>query len=82
MQLLITQGIFALITYLGLLVLIFIRGLKSKEPLSWVLLFAFIGYVGQAFTNISVYNVAPFFFIAAGLLVGMTDREKQGEETV
>lgn len=76
LQLLLTQGIFALITYISLLVLVFIRGLKSKDTLVWILMFAFIGFSAQAFFNISVYNVAPFFFITMGFLVGLTNKEK------
>lgn len=70
LHLLITQGIFALITYLTLLLLVFIKGVKSKDTLTWVLLFSFVGYAIQAFVNISVYNVAPFFFVVMGMLVG------------
>lgn len=81
LQLLITQGGFAFITYMGFLVLTFIRGIKSKENLSWVLLFAIVGFAVQAFSNISVYNVTPFFYITMGLLVGITDREKSGVGT-
>lgn len=70
LHLLITQGIFTLITYLALLLLVFIKGVKSKDTLTWVLLFSFVGYAIQAFANISVYNVAPFFFVVMGMLVG------------
>lgn len=70
LHLLITQGIFTLITYLALLLLVFIKGVKSKDTLTLVLLFSFVGYAIQAFANISVYNVAPFFFVVMGMLVG------------
>lgn len=80
LHLLITQGIFVFITYMSLLVLIFINGVryKGKNYLVMVLLFAIIGYAAQAFMNISVYNVSPFFFITMGLLVGITEEEKKG----
>ena len=54
----------------------FVRGIKSKDKLVWILLFAFVGYVLQAFTNISVYNVAPFFFVVMGFMEGLIIKEK------
>lgn len=73
LHLLITQGIFVFVSYMSLLVIIFIKGIsyKVKNNLVYILLFSFIGYAAQAFMNISVYNVAPFFFIVMGLLVGI-----------
>lgn len=76
LQMLITEGVFALVSYIALLVVIFIEARKSKDKLVWVLLFGFIGYSIQAFANISVYNVAPFYFIVMGMLVGRIDKEK------
>ena len=70
LHLLVTQGVFAFIAYLMLLLFVFIKGIKSKDLITWVLLFGFVGYAIQAFANISVYNVAPFFFIVMGMLVG------------
>lgn len=76
LQILITQGIFTLITYLLLLLSMFIDGLKSKEKMAWVLLVGFVGYAIQAFMNISVTTVAPFYFIICGMLVGVIAKEK------
>ena len=76
LHLLITQGVFACVYYLSLLLLLFVRGIKSKDKLVWILLFAFVGYVLQAFTNISVYNVAPFFFVVMGFMEGLIIKEK------
>ena len=75
LQLLITQGVFALITHLLLLILVFRKGIKSKEPLVWILMFSFVGFAVQAFMNISVYNVTPFYYIVMGLLVGYSKEE-------
>lgn len=79
LHLLITQGVFAFIVYLSLLLLVFIKGIKSKDMLTWVLLFSFVGYAVQAFSNISVYNVAPFFFVVMGMLVGRELRHESNE---
>lgn len=79
LHLLITQGIFVFVAYITLLAIIFIKGIryKGENYLVFVLLFAFIGYAGQAFMNISVYNVAPFFFIVMGLLSGIIEKENE-----
>ena len=74
LHLVITQGLLTLITYLTFVFLVFIYGLKSKDTLVWILMFGFVGYAVQAFTNISVYNVAPFFFITMGLLIGLEQK--------
>ncbi|MGM9850502.1 MAG: O-antigen ligase family protein [Bacilli bacterium] len=70
LQILITEGIFALISYLLLFGWITIKGTinnyKNKEI---YLILPVIGYLVQAFFNISVIEVAPFFYISLGLLV-------------
>lgn len=76
LQTLITQGIFVFITYLTLLGIIFFKGLKCKDNLTIVLLISFVGYSVQAFLNISVTTVAPFYFIIMGLLVNQIEHEK------
>lgn len=68
LQMLITNGFFSLFLYLNLLLIIFIKCLKFKDPLVISLFIAFIGYSIQGFANISVINVAPYFFIIMGLL--------------
>lgn len=67
-QMLITNGIFALITYCLLCLIIFIKGFKFKDSFYIALFISFIGYCIQAFGNISVIDVAPYFFIILGLL--------------
>ena len=76
LQTLVTQGIFVFITYLTLLGIIFFKGLKCKDNLTIVLLISFVGYSVQAFLNISVTTVAPFYFIIMGLLVNQIEHEK------
>lgn len=76
LQILVTEGIFTLISYLSLLLLLFIDGVKSNNKLIWVLMMAFIGYALQAFLNISVNTVAPTFYIIMGMMAGLISKEK------
>ena len=76
----VTEGIFALLLYLIFLFALFLPGLvgffKKKVPagsevheeLSKIAFFAFFGYIAQAFFNISVVQVAPYFWMICGLL--------------
>lgn len=72
LQKLICEGIFSCITYIIMLFLIFIKSIKEniKYPnyISISLFFGFVGYLTQAFFNISVIEVAPLFWIVSGLL--------------
>lgn len=76
LQILVTEGIISLVLYLGLLLILFIDGIKSNNKLVWVLLMAFIGYALQAFLNISVNTVAPIYFIIIGMMAGLISKEK------
>ena len=65
LQTLVTGGIFYLLSYLGLYIIAIKNGIKNKK----YYLLPVIGYLIQAFFNISVIEVAPFFYINLGLLV-------------
>lgn len=68
LQILITAGIFCLILYLALYFIIIKRGIKhSFKKQEIYLILPIIGYIVQAFFNISVIRVAPIFYIALGL---------------
>ena len=67
-QILITNGIFTLSLYCILCLIIFIKGFKLKDTFYIALYISFIGYCIQAFGNISVIDVAPYFFVILGLL--------------
>lgn len=73
LQILITNGVFALIAYCLLCLIIFIKGFKLKDNFYIALYIAFVGYCVQAFANISVIDVAPYFFIILGLLYSKDD---------
>ena len=63
-------GIPALICYLVMLFLIITKNIKFifKDKIQTALLFGVLGYLIQAFFNISVVSVAPIFWILLGLL--------------
>ena len=70
LQTLVTQGIFSLISYLSIFIIIVINGIKNSfKNNELYLILPVIGYMVQAFFNISVIEVAPLFYIALGLLI-------------
>lgn len=89
----ITQGIPAVLLYLTFLFALFFPGVRlffekkaedGKQAvfgeIEKVTLFAFFGYVAQAFFNISVIQVAPYFWMLCGLLYRR--KGKEDEETM
>ena len=70
LQILVTMGIFSLISYLCMHFIIIKEGIvntfKNKEV---YYILPVIGYIVQAQFNISVIEVAPLFYIALGLLI-------------
>ena len=82
LQILITMGIFAFICYIVLYILIAID-LKNRikttnnKAVDMALLFAFIGYMCQAMFNISVVDVAPYFWILMGLMARPLTKDSQ-----
>lgn len=89
----ITEGFFALVIYLVFLFSLFIPGLKlflgkkqdtvgdeKQDMISKIAFFAFFGYIAQAFFNISVIQVAPYFWMMCGLLY--CGKRSMNEETV
>ncbi|MBR3152060.1 MAG: O-antigen ligase family protein [Clostridia bacterium] len=78
LQILITEGLFCLISYLLLYGIIVIKELiyifKEKEVF---LILPVLGYLIQAFFNISVIEVAPIFFIILGLGIRYKDKKER-----
>ena len=76
-QILITQGLFALISYLILVFSTLFSGIKSSiKNKNIYLVLPVIGYLVQAFFNISVIEVAPIFYLSIGLLIERNALEK------
>lgn len=68
LHILASLGLIGFIPYMLLCLLIFISGLKSKEPTNFIILGGFVAYAIQAFVNLSVIQVAPIFYVLMGLL--------------
>ena len=78
LQILVTEGIFCLLTYLVLYAYIVIKGIKySFKNKQVFLILPLLAYLIQATFNISVIEVAPIFFIILGLNVIDNDDEKE-----
>jgi len=69
LQIAVTNGLPALIVFLSLLFMLFLKGIKTKKKEIMPIYMAFIGYSIQAFFNISVIDVAPYYFIIMGLII-------------
>lgn len=71
-----TQGVFAFINYLALLIISAVIAIKriihtgndKERIITWVFLTMFTGYMAQAMFNSSIINVAMYFWIVIGLL--------------
>lgn len=72
-QILITMGIFVFVCYIIFYILI-AKNLKKRvksnknNAVNMALLLVFVGYITQAMFNISVLDVAPYFWILLGLM--------------
>lgn len=69
-------GIISLIIYLVWIVYIHIKAIKSKNKLVHLLLIAFIGYNIQAIFNINVIYVMPYYYIFSGIIIGLSEGDK------
>ena len=70
LQILLTMGIFSLISYLCLHFISVKNGIKNAFKTHEIyLILPIIGYLVQAQFNISVIEVAPLFYMALGLLI-------------
>ena len=77
LQTLVTQGIFSLISYLALFAIVTKKGIKHSFKQNEVfLVLPIIGYLVQAFFNISVIEVAPIFYIALGLCSSVSTKKE------
>jgi len=82
------QGTFAIIAYLVFLFALFIPGILQfikkdryeSDFVSKAAMFAFFGYIAQAFANIRVVQVAPYFWLCCGLLY-VRKRKKNDTQT-
>jgi putative inorganic carbon (HCO3(-)) transporter len=78
LQILITEGIFALIIYLlflSYIIYVFCKNKKYNDFHFYGLSLAFISYLIQAFFNISVIPVAPVFYLMMGFIISKKEKE-------
>ena len=75
LQIAVTNGLPALIIFLILLFIAFIKGIKLKNGFITPIYMAFIGYSIQAFFNISVIDVAPYYYIILGIILSKSEEE-------
>ena len=68
-------GIFGCIIYLIVLLLIFVKGLISKNPLVKILFFGFLYYSIAVFVNISVPFSAMYYYIVIGFMIGLYEEK-------
>ena len=76
LQMAVTNGIFPTLVYMFICLLVFLKGFKLKKTYSFGLFMAFVSYCILAFANISVIDVAPYFYIFWGILISETERIK------
>ena len=76
LQMAITNGLIPTLVYMFICLIIFLKGFKLKKDESCALFMAFVSYCILAFANISVIDVAPYFFIIIGLLISYSDNIK------
>lgn len=70
LQILVTEGIFCFLSYIALYGIIFFYGVKNSiKNKELYLILPIIGYIVQAFFNISVIEVAPIFYMTLGLCI-------------
>ena len=74
LQMAVTNGVIPTLVYMFICLVVFLKGFKLKKTYSWALFMAFVSYCILAFANISVIDVAPYFYIIWGILISETDR--------
>lgn len=71
-----TQGVFALVNYVALLLYATVSTVKGivhekndiKRSFLWIFFGVFVAYISQALVSSSVMNVAPYFWLILGLV--------------
>lgn len=83
LDVLVTQGVFAAVNYLSMLIYAVTVGVKTviktdnyeKRYMTWILLGMFAGYSAQALVNNSIVNIAPYFWIVVGMTMPKCDQK-------
>ncbi len=72
-QTLAVNGIIGFIPFILLLLLTFIKGLKSKNKNSLILFAGFVAYSIQAFANINVVYITSIYYVLIGLILSIKE---------
>lgn len=75
-----SSGIFALIGYLGFIIINIIKSLKSNNNFVIILCFSIIAYSIQGIFNINVNEVTPYFYIILGFMVSLNKQKLEGKD--
>ncbi len=68
LNILVSNGIFSLITYLVLFTLIIIKGIRSKQLLPNLISFSIIAFMIHYFFSTSVLEVTPYFLMVCSII--------------
>lgn len=79
LQYLVTQGLFGMLSYVGVVVTAAIAGVKKikKSPYILGLLLAVISYAIQAIFNVNQCITTPYMFLMTAMLIGMCRRASE-----
>ena len=78
-HILVTEGVFAAVNYIAMLIYAFFTGVKSSirnndtdhenTAVTWIFLVMFIAYASQACFNSSIVNTTPYFWVVIGMVM-------------
>ncbi len=69
-------GIFSFIVYISWMIVVLVKGIKSKNKYVYLLLFGLIGYNIQGIFNINVIYVMPYYYILTGMMMGLIEGDR------
>lgn len=69
-------GIFGFVIYISWMIVIVVKGIKSKNKYVYLLLFGLIGYNIQGIFNINVIYVMPYYYILTGMMMGLIEGDR------
>ena len=70
LQIMLCEGVITGIVYIGFIMGVGVKNIKTKDNIYYALLLGFACYSIQAFFGISITRVSPIYFIVIGLLIG------------
>ena len=74
LDILVSIGVFGCITYLTMMIIVTLKGIKNKNAISKTIFFGFLYYSIAIFVNISTPFVAIYYYIIVGLIIGLCEK--------